>query len=57
MVRHSRSCGDGRRGLALLNVGLPGNLTTDGTMMISLLRAHTLGGDKRPTRERGFGQP
>jgi len=35
--------GDGRRGLAVLNVGLPGNLTTDGTMMVSLLRAHTLG--------------
>jgi alpha-mannosidase len=34
---------DGRHGLALLNIGLPGNLTTDGTMMISLLRAHTLG--------------
>jgi alpha-mannosidase len=34
---------DGRHGLALLNVGLPGNLVTDGTMMISLLRAHTLG--------------
>ena len=35
--------GDGRHGLALLNMGLPGNLTTDGTMMVSLLRAHTLG--------------
>jgi alpha-mannosidase len=35
--------GDGRHGLAVLNTGLPGNLTTDGTMMISLLRAHTLG--------------
>jgi alpha-mannosidase len=35
--------GDGRRGLALLNVGLPGNLTTDGTLLVSLLRAHTLG--------------
>jgi len=35
--------GDGRRGLTLLNVGLPGNLVTDGTMMVSLLRAHTLG--------------
>ena len=34
---------DGRRGLALLNVGLPGNVVTDGTMMVSLLRAHTLG--------------
>jgi alpha-mannosidase len=30
-------------GLALLNRGLPGNLTTGGTMMISLLRSHTLG--------------
>ena len=27
----------------LLNMGLPGNLVTDGTMMVSLLRAHTLG--------------
>jgi alpha-mannosidase len=35
--------GDGRHGLALLNVGLPGNVTTDGTMMISLLRSHNLG--------------
>jgi len=35
--------GDGRHGLALLNIGLPGNLATDGTMMVSLLRAHTLG--------------
>ena len=35
--------GDGRRGLTLLNIGLPGNLVTGGTMMISLLRAHTLG--------------
>src|SRR5262249_7538571 len=34
---------DGRHGLALLNVGLPGNLVTDGTLMVSLLRAHTLG--------------
>jgi alpha-mannosidase len=34
---------DGRRGLALLNIGLPGNLVTDGTMLVSLLRAHTLG--------------
>ncbi|MFO0892314.1 MAG: glycoside hydrolase family 38 C-terminal domain-containing protein [Isosphaeraceae bacterium] len=35
--------GDGRRGLAILNIGLPGNVETDGTMMVSLLRAHTLG--------------
>ena len=35
--------GDGRHGLALLNIGLPGNLVSSGTMMVSLLRAHTLG--------------
>jgi alpha-mannosidase len=35
--------GNGQGGLALLNRGLPGNLTTDGTMMVSLLRSHTLG--------------
>ena len=35
--------GDGRHGLALLNLGLPGNLVVDGTMMLSLLRSHTLG--------------
>ncbi|HEV3263188.1 MAG TPA: glycoside hydrolase family 38 C-terminal domain-containing protein, partial [Gemmataceae bacterium] len=35
--------GDGRHGLALLNVGLPGNVVTDGTLMLSLLRSHTLG--------------
>ena len=27
----------------MLNIGLPGNLVSDGTMMVSLLRAHTLG--------------
>ncbi len=35
--------GDGQRGLAILNFGLPGHVVTDGTMMVSLLRAHTLG--------------
>ncbi len=36
--------GDGRHGLTVLNLGLPGNVATpDGTMMVSLLRAHTLG--------------
>jgi len=35
--------GDGRHGLALLNWGHPGNAVTDGTMMLSLLRAHNLG--------------
>ncbi|MEO6436671.1 MAG: glycosyl hydrolase-related protein [Tepidisphaeraceae bacterium] len=36
--------GDGNRGLTLLNVGLPGNVVNDGTIMLSLLRAHNLGG-------------
>jgi alpha-mannosidase len=35
--------GDGRHGLAILNVGLPGQVVTGSTMMVSLLRAHTLG--------------
>lgn len=35
--------GDGRRGVALLNAGLPGNVTRGGTMMLSLLRSHNLG--------------
>lgn len=35
--------GDGHRGFALLNEGLPGNAVTDGTLMLSLLRSHTLG--------------
>jgi len=34
---------DGQHGLALLNVGLPGNLVSDGTMMLSLMRSHNLG--------------
>ncbi|MGC8641033.1 MAG: alpha-mannosidase [Isosphaeraceae bacterium] len=35
--------GDGKRGLAVLNYGLPGNVMAGGTLMVSLLRAHTLG--------------
>ena len=36
--------GDGKRGVALLNVGHPGNVATaDGTLMLSLMRAHDLG--------------
>jgi alpha-mannosidase len=31
--------GDGRKGMALLNRGLPGNNVADGTMMLSLLRS------------------
>lgn len=34
---------DGQRGVTLLNEGLPGNVVTDGTLMLSLLRSHTLG--------------
>ena len=35
--------GDGRKGLALLNRGLPGNNVADGTLMLSLLRSATIG--------------
>lgn len=34
---------DGQRGVAVLNEGLPGNVATEGTLMLSLLRSHTLG--------------
>ena len=32
-------CGDGQRGVALLNRGVPGNNVADGTLMLSLLRS------------------
>ncbi len=32
-------CGDGERGVALLNRGLPGNNVAEGTLMLSLLRS------------------
>ncbi len=35
--------GDGQRGVALLNAGLPGNLVSENTLMLSLLRSHNLG--------------
>jgi alpha-mannosidase len=35
--------GDGQRGLAVLNIGLTGNVISGGTMMVSLLRAQNLG--------------
>jgi alpha-mannosidase len=35
--------GDGRKGLALLNRGLPGNNVSEGTLMLSLLRSATIG--------------
>ncbi len=34
---------DGTRGVALLNIGLPGNLATEGTLVLSLMRSHNLG--------------
>ena len=42
-AQHWVDYSDGRRGVALLNFGLPGNLVTDGTLMVSLLRSHNLG--------------
>jgi alpha-mannosidase len=35
---------DAGRGVTVLNHGLPGNLVTGGTMLLSLLRSHTIGG-------------
>ena len=42
-VQHWVDYSDGQRGVALLNFGLPGNLVTAGTLMVSLLRSHNLG--------------
>lgn len=35
--------GDGKRGVALLNQGIPGNNVADGQLMLSLLRSATIG--------------
>jgi len=35
---------DGSHGLALLNAGMPGNLASGDTLMLSLMRSHTIGG-------------
>lgn len=35
--------GDGKFGVALLNLGLPGNVMNEDTLMLSLLRSHNLG--------------
>ncbi len=35
---------DTTHGVTLLNAGLPGNLASNGTLMVSLLRSHTIGG-------------
>jgi len=61
-AQHWVDYSDGQRGVALLNFGLPGNLVTDGTLMLSLLRSHNLGaygfgGGYEPgmSSESGFG--
>jgi alpha-mannosidase len=33
-----------RHGMALINTGMPGNLVSDGTLILSLMRAHSIGG-------------
>jgi alpha-mannosidase len=52
--------GDGRRGLALLNRGLPGNNVADGVMMLSLMRATQFvsysGGGYEPDASSASGQ-
>lgn len=42
-AQHWVDYSDGRRGVALLNFGLPGNLVSEDTLLLSLLRAHNLG--------------
>jgi len=42
-AQHWVDYSDGSRGVALLNRGLPGNVMTDSTLMVSLLRSHNLG--------------
>ena len=42
-AQHWVDYSDGKQGVALLNVGVPGNLVTDGVLMLSLMRAHNLG--------------
>ena len=61
-AQHWVDYSDDQRGVALLNFGLPGNLVTDGTLMLSLLRSHNLGaygygGGYEPgmSSETGFG--
>jgi alpha-mannosidase len=36
--------GTSERGVALLNCGMPGNLVSNGTLLLSLMRAETIGG-------------
>jgi len=36
--------GDGRHGVALLNTGEPGNLASGNTLILSLMRSHSIGG-------------
>lgn len=42
-AQHWVDYNDGQHGLAVLNGGMPGNLVNDGTMILSLMRAQTLG--------------
>jgi alpha-mannosidase len=42
-AQHWVDVSDGAHGIAVLNRGLPGNLVSGGTLMLSLLRSHDLG--------------
>jgi alpha-mannosidase len=42
-AQHWVDYSDAQHGVALLNFGLPGNLVTDDTLLLSLVRAHNLG--------------
>ena len=43
-AQHWVDYGDATRGVALLNFGLPGNLISGDTLLLSLMRSHNLGG-------------
>ncbi len=42
-AQHWVDYSDGSHGVALLNFGMPGNLVSDGTLLLSLMRSHNLG--------------
>ncbi len=54
-AQHWVDYSDGKRGLALLNNGMPGNLVNENTLILSLLRSQTLGDyNEGRTSESGY---
>jgi len=42
-AQHWVDYSDAKRGVAVINAGLPGNLVSEGVLMVSLMRSHNLG--------------